>query len=308
MDPRNVRKYLTAAGLVMMIGVMTVLVAYSPTLYRLFCQATGFGGATQRVAANTSVKSDTVVTVFFDANVAPNLPWRFTPAQRSARLRLGETAVAFFEAENYSDHDIVGRATFNVTPEKAGIYFKKIQCFCFTEERLAARAKAEMPVQFFVDPRIAADPGTRDVDQITLSYTFFRSENPTGALDLARFSTNAPDTEAGQAIFASQCSGCHALDKTREGPPLAGVIGRKAGSIGGYPYSPALAQSGIVWSEETLEKWLAGPRQFVPGALMPMAVPDAAARRAIIAYLRQVSHQTSNSRTAPRADLPRPPG
>jgi len=239
----------TAAGLVLTIGVMAAIVAYSPTLYRLFCQATGFGGTTQRVAANTSAKSGKMVTVFFDANVAPNLPWRFSPVQRSARLRLGETAVAFFEAENLSDHNVVGRATFNVTPEKAGVYFKKIQCFCFAEERLGARQKVEMPVQFFVDPKIAADPGTRDVDQITLSYTFFRTENSKRALDLARFSGAAPDPEAGKELFASQCSGCHSLDKTRDGPPLAGVIGRKAGSIRDYRYSQALAQSGIVWSE-----------------------------------------------------------
>ena len=119
---RNMRKHVTVAGLVLAIGIMAAIVAYSPTLYRLFCEATGLGGTTRRVGANRSVKSDKSITVFFDSNIAPGLPWRFRPVQRAVRLHLGETGLAFFEAENFSDHDVVGRATFNVTPEKVGIY------------------------------------------------------------------------------------------------------------------------------------------------------------------------------------------
>src|SRR5689334_4108149 len=139
MDRRRVGKALTVAGLLATIGGMVGLVSYSVTLYRLFCELTGYGGATQRVAANDSVPSGRTITVRFNADVAPGLPWRFRPVQQSVELRLGQDTVVFFEAENLSDEDIVGRASFNVTPDKTGPYFKKIECFCFTEERLAAR-------------------------------------------------------------------------------------------------------------------------------------------------------------------------
>ncbi len=208
---------------------------------------------------------------------------------RKVRLRLGADTVVFFEAENLSDQPIVGHATFNVTPDKAGPYFKKIQCFCFEEERLDPHQTVEMPVDFFVDPKIAQDPSTQDVTEITLSYTFFRSEKPKGAADLSRFVNAPPDPVAGGKLFATQCSGCHTLDAAKIGPPLAGVVGRRAGSVPGYPYSAALAKSGIVWTPAALERWLAGPQADVPGALMPMAVPDPATRQAIIAYLRQQS-------------------
>ncbi len=169
------------------LAVMTTLTSYSVTLYRLFCQATGANGTTQRVATSSATHAAREVTVLFDTNVAPGLPWRFVPLQRSVKLHLGEESLAFFEAQNQSGHDMVGHAAFNVTPAKAGRYFKKIQCFCFSEERLGAGESAQMPVEFFVDPAIATDPGTADVDEITLSYTFFESKRPEGASDLARF-------------------------------------------------------------------------------------------------------------------------
>ena len=287
----RVRKYGILTGLLLAIGGMTVLVSYSVTLYRLFCQVTGAGGTTRRVTADDATVSDRVVTVSFNTNVAPGLPWRFRPVQNRVTLRLGADTVVFFEAENLSDHDIVGHATFNVTPDKAGIYFKKIECFCFTEERLNAHQKVEMPVDFFVDPKLGTDPSTGDVHDIMLSYTFFRSEQPKGAADLSRFVDAAPDPVAGGKLFVAQCSACHEMNRAKIGPPLGGVVGRRAGSVAGYPYSAALANSGIVWSGDTLQKWLAGPRDDVPGALMPMAVPDAAARRDITAYLEQESRQ-----------------
>lgn len=297
------KRALTIVFLLAIIGVMTGLVSYSVTIYRLFCQVTGAGGTTQRASADTGPTLAREVVVYFDTNVAPGLPWRFVPLQRSIKVHLGQQALVYFEAENLSDTDIVGHATFNVTPDKVGVYFKKIQCFCFTEERLEAHKKVEMPVTFFVDPRLADDRGTTDVDEITLSYTFFRSARPDGAEDLARF-TDVASARAGQALFEGQCAGCHGIDTAKVGPPLAGVFGRAAGAASGYPYSLALAQSGLVWTEETLDRWLAGPETLVPGALMPMSVADSAARRNIIAYLKTLgtARQSEESGAKP------PPG
>lgn len=283
---RRFGRFATIAGLCLAIGVMTTLVSYSVTLYRLFCQVTGAGGYTQRATTASSTQSDREVTVSFLTDVAPGLPWRFRPMQDSVRVRLGEDALVFFEAENLSDRPIVGHATFNVTPETVGIYFNKIQCFCFSEERLQPHQKAEMPVSFFVDPRLATDPGTTEVNNITLSYTFFESLKPAGAKDLARLGTAPPDAEAGRVLFQSTCGTCHALDRNRTGPLLSGIVGRKAGSVSGFPYSAALAQANVVWSVDALDAWLASPRQFIPGAAMPFSLPDAARRRDIIAYLK----------------------
>lgn len=286
-DPQQRRRNLKVLALLGSILVtMTILVSYSETLYRLFCAATGYNGTTQRVAANDSKTSTRLVTVRFSTTVAPGLPWRFAPAQREVTLHLGEDTLAFFNATNLSDAATVGHATFNVTPTKVGLYFKKIQCFCFTDEKLGAHQSAEMPVDFFVDPKLGTDPDTKDVDTITLSYTFLSSKQPDGATDLARFDTK-PNAVDGEKIFASRCAGCHALDKTKVGPPLAGVIGRKAASSPAYPsYSDALKRSGITWDAASLDKWLAGAQQDVPGALMPVSIGDARTRADIIAYLQ----------------------
>ena len=271
------------------LATMTVLVSYSETLYRLFCAATGYNGTTQRVAAADGKVSSRLVTVRFSTTIAPGLPWRFVPAQREVTLHLGQDTLAFFDATNLSDKDTVGHATFNVTPTKVGLYFKKIQCFCFTEEKLGAHQSAEMPVDFFVDPKLGTDPDTADVDTITLSYTFFSSKQPEGATDLARFGTK-PNAVDGEKIFASRCAGCHALHETKVGPPLAGVVGRKAASLATYPsYSAALKRSGIVWDAASLDKWLAGAQQDVPGALMPVSIGDARTRADIIAYLQSAA-------------------
>ena len=282
---RRRSKFAILAGLCLVIAVMTTLVSYSVTLYRLFCQVTGSGGYTSRAATDTAAESSRVVTVTFNTDVAPGMPWRFKPMQHAVRVHLGQEALVYFSAENLANSPVVGHATFNVTPEKIGAYFKKIQCFCFTEERLGAHAKVEMPVDFYVDPRLASDPSTTDVNDITLSYTFFLSHQPTGAANLARFDNAAPDPTAGRKLFATVCGACHTLDRNKVGPPLDGVVGRKAGSVPGYPYSAALAHSGIVWTATTLDKWLAGPRQFIPGATMPLSIPDTVRRRDIIAYL-----------------------
>ena len=291
--PRR-RKRITVAALGAVIAVMIGLVAYSPTLYRLFCKATGFGGATQRADAATGSVSNRMVTVRFSTDVASDLPWRFQPEQREVKIRLGEEKLVFFSAENLTDKPVVGHATFNVTPTKAGIYFTKIQCFCFDEERLGPRQKVDMPVDFFVDPKLADDTNTRDVDTITLSYTFFRSVDPDGAKNLSRFVTSAaPDAKRGETLFAERCSACHALDRNKTAPVLGGVFGRKAGTAPGYNYSPALRDADIRWTGENLDHWLTDPRKFVPGVRMPVRVLDPTTRRDIIAYLEQQGRPTA---------------
>ena len=276
--------YTVLAIVAVLIG-MAGLAGYSVTLYRLFCQVTGAGGTTQRASIAPDARGR-VITVLFDTTTAPNLPWRFVPLQRRVRLRLGEETIAYFAAENLSDHDIVGHAAFNVTPEKTGLYFKKIQCFCFDEQLLHAHQKVAMPVTFFVDPQLAADPNTEEVEEITLAYTFFRSVRPDQGHDLTRLNVGQSPAVRGEALFGAQCAGCHALAETKIGPRLGGVYGRHAGGLAGYPYSQGLRRAQIVWDSTSLNTWLAGPGDMVAGAAMPMRVRDAADRAAIIAYLR----------------------
>lgn len=171
---RDARTVLVSLGAV---AVMIALVVGSVPLYRLFCQVTGTGGTT-RVASAAPAPADGLITVRFDANVVKDVPWRFRPEQASMTLRLGETGLALFSARNLADHAVVGMATFNVVPDKAGRYFNKIECFCFTEQRLEPGQRVDMPVQFFVDPAIASDPHTAEITTITLSYTFFRAKGP----------------------------------------------------------------------------------------------------------------------------------
>ena len=140
--------------------------------YERECQATVSGDAPRAAVAPESVQS---ITVFFDANVNKSLPWRFRPDQRRMRVRAGETVLTFYRATNNSQGPLTGTATFNVTPCKAAPYLSMVDCFCFSEQRLAAGQVAEMPVSFFVDPAIFSDPDTREVKSITLSYTFFRA-------------------------------------------------------------------------------------------------------------------------------------
>ena len=270
------------------IGVMTGLVAYSPTIYRLFCAATGYGGTTQRAQSSPGAVSERTVRVQFDTNVAPNLRWRFEPEQSAVSVHLGEQKLVFFSAENLSDQPIVGHATFNVAPPGAGFYFKKIECFCFSEERLEAHQRVDMPVVFFVDPAFANDPTTANVASLTLSYTFFRSLTPEKGKELSRLAAASnPDPARGQELFAERCAACHNLRVNSVGPALGGVLGRRAGSSPGYAYSEALRQSEITWSEDNLERWLSGPREFIEGTKMPVRVTDPSVRRDIVAYLQE---------------------
>jgi len=288
------------------LAIMFGLVAYSPQLYRAFCGATGYGGTTQRAYSDPATRSERTVTVAFDSNVAPGLPWRFEPEQRSVKVHLGEQKLVFFSAENLSNETTVGHARFNVTPEASGIYFNKIQCFCFNEERLDPHQKVDMPVVFYVDTAFGKDVDTRDVDTITLSYTFGRSASPSEAKNLSRFLANAaPDAVHGQQLFTQRCSACHALDKNMTGPMLGDVVGRAAGSAAGYNYSPALRSAGLTWSVDRLDQWLADPKKMLPGVRMPVRVLDAPSRHDIIAYLEKVG-QPHEDRPQASARTPTP--
>ena len=175
MLPRGQR--LTVAALIGVLACMIALVAASVPLYRLFCRVTGYGGTTQRAAAAPKNEiADRLVTVRFDADEAPDLGWEFRPLQLAVQVHPGEEKVIAYRAVNKSGHPETGTATFNVTPVKAGIYFDKLQCFCFTKQHLEAGQSADLSVSFFVDPAIVSDPNTRDVDTITLSYTMFRAK------------------------------------------------------------------------------------------------------------------------------------
>ena len=178
MDMRKRKSNITALALTGIVVAMLGISFWSPTLYRLFCQATGYEGTpkTDGVARSTQT-TDQEVTVRFDANVNSALPWRFQPVQREVRLRLGQETLIQYTATNLSDKPLTGTATFNVVPDKAGPYFSKLECFCFTEQTLAPGQEVTMPVVFYVDPGLAEDPTTRDVTTITLSYTFYRSES-----------------------------------------------------------------------------------------------------------------------------------
>ncbi len=173
---RNAR---VATGLAAVAIAMVGLSFASVPLYRLFCEATGYSGTTQRASAvpDQDTASDALVTVRFNAETASELGWEFRPLQDQVTVHPGEERVVAYRAVNRTNEPVTGTATFNVTPFKAGIYFNKLQCFCFTKQHLAPGESADLSVSFFVDPDILTDPNTRDVDTITLSYTMFRAKD-----------------------------------------------------------------------------------------------------------------------------------
>jgi cytochrome c oxidase assembly protein subunit 11 len=164
----------TVVLLAAVVAGMTGLSFASAPLYRLFCQATGFGGTTQRAASAPGAVAGPMVTVRFDAETAPDLAWEFRPLVRQVQVRPGEQREVFYRAVNRGAAATIGTAVYNVTPTKSGIYFDKLQCFCFNEQKLAAGESRDMGVVFFVDPDLLKDPSTSDVRTITLSYTMFR--------------------------------------------------------------------------------------------------------------------------------------
>jgi cytochrome c oxidase assembly protein subunit 11 len=169
------RKARTALLAVLLVFGMTGLAFASVPLYRIFCQVTGFDGTTMRAsgAANPGAVAGRTVSIRFDANTSPALPWRFHPERTAERVTIGDREIAFYVARNLSDRPVTGSATFNVTPVQAGKYFTKIQCFCFELQTLKPGEEARMPVVFYVDPKFLDDPDARGIDEITLSYTFY---------------------------------------------------------------------------------------------------------------------------------------
>lgn len=152
---------------------MLALAYASVPLYKVFCQKTGFGG-TPKVGRFMDIKVvNREITVNFIASTHRDLPWEFKPLQQKIKLKIGESGLAFYYAKNLSDRAIVGMATYNVAPDAAGQYFNKVQCFCFEEQLLAPGEGMEMPVYFFLDPEFINDPMLKDLEEITLSYTFF---------------------------------------------------------------------------------------------------------------------------------------
>jgi cytochrome c oxidase assembly protein subunit 11 len=164
----------TVVLLLSVVAGMTGLSFASVPLYRMFCEATGWGGTTQRASAPPNEVADAFVTVRFDATISPDLGWEFRPLTRSITVRPGEPHEIFYRATNLGSEPTTGTATYNVTPTKTGIYFDKLQCFCFDEQLLAPGESLDMGVSFFVNPDLVKEPSTRDVKTITLSYSMFR--------------------------------------------------------------------------------------------------------------------------------------
>lgn len=171
---RNLNLMMILAGVV---AGMTGLAYASVPLYRMFCEVTGFEGTPQRASVAPTEISDRVVRVTFTADVAGGLGWRFQPMQRNLELKIGENKIAYYVAENLESKPVTGRATFNVSPDMFGAYFTKIECFCFKEQTLQPGQRVEMPVSFFIDPAMLKDPALKKLNDITLSYTFFRAED-----------------------------------------------------------------------------------------------------------------------------------
>lgn len=155
------------------VAMMLGMAYASVPLYNWFCRTTGFGGTTQVSNAAPGHVLGRKITVRFDANVIPGLPWKFEPEQTSVEVRIGEVVTAFYTVTNEAARETLGQASYNVSPPTVGLYFQKINCFCFTEQRMSAGEKREMPVVFYVDPELAKDADQNDLTVITLSYTFY---------------------------------------------------------------------------------------------------------------------------------------
>lgn len=172
---------IVAAGALTMIAASYAAVPF----YAAFCRATGFGGTTQVALRGSGVRGQRTLKVRFVANVAPGLDWDFEPETETVDVRTGATTTVFFRFHNRADHDEVSRAVYNVQPESAGAWFDKVNCFCFTEQTMKAHETAELPVVFFLDPKLEADRDMDHVREITLAYTLFAAPQARGPVALA---------------------------------------------------------------------------------------------------------------------------
>ncbi len=174
-----------AAKLVALVAVMVSLSFAAVPFYDWFCRVTGYAGTPGVAASGSGRILDRTIRVRFDANVEAGMPWKFRPVDKSMVLRIGETGLAFYEAYNPTGRRIGGTASFNVTPDAAGYFFTKIDCFCFTEQVLEPGQRVEMPVSFYIDPEMVTDRDGRYVREITLSYTFHEAPLPESRADLS---------------------------------------------------------------------------------------------------------------------------
>jgi len=202
LPPKTQRLNRVVAGACLaFIGGMVGAAYASVPLYKLFCQVTGYGGTTQRVEQYSDKVLDRTITVRFDTNTSGGVAWEFAPVQRDITMKIGETVEAKFRVTNLFDQKGSGRATFNVSPEMAGAYFNKMECFCFTDTTLKAGETLDMPVVFYVDPAIVDVPELKDIKTITLSYTFFpiEGEKPVAEADKAAAAgaSTTPDSKLG---------------------------------------------------------------------------------------------------------------
>jgi cytochrome c oxidase assembly protein subunit 11 len=181
----------TAAKLAGVAAVMLSLSFIAVPFYDWFCRVTGFAGTTSVATAPSDAILDQTVLVRFDASVEAGMPWEFRPVERTMEIRIGETGLAFYEAYNPTSNAIAGTASYNVTPDAAGGYFTKIACFCFEQQVLQPGERIQMPVSFYVDPAMMTDAEGRFVREITLSYTFHRTDLPDAQAALV------PATDAG---------------------------------------------------------------------------------------------------------------
>ena len=190
-DKRSLRRdTLVAASCGAFVAVMVGAAYAAVPFYTWFCKTTGFAGTTQVATQAPDQVLGRTLTIRFDSNVIPGLPWRFEPEQNEIKVRIGEVATVHYKVINEAAREIAAQASYNVSPPTVGGYFNKINCFCFTEQRLKAGETREMAVVFYVDPSIASDREQDDLNSITLSYTFYRLREP------ARPVAEAPDTKS----------------------------------------------------------------------------------------------------------------
>ena len=180
-DPRTTgasrRRHRPTALAVLAVFVLMIGASYAAVpLYRVFCRATGFGGTPQVAEAGPKTVGTRTLTIRFDANVAPGLAWTFEPETPEITLKTGKTATVYYKVHNQDDHATAANAQYNISPDVGGFYFDKIACFCFNEQHLGPGETAELPVVFFLDPALEKDPTMKDVDTLTLSYTFFAAK------------------------------------------------------------------------------------------------------------------------------------